>query len=73
MRKLIPLTLPLALLACNPVDTYPPVGLANPASVYCSEQGGEVVIRNTEEGQTGDCHLPGGRVIEEWEFYRANN
>ncbi len=24
MRKFIPLTLPLALLACTPVDTHPP-------------------------------------------------
>ena len=49
------------------------VGMPNPASVYCAEQGGESVIRDTPEGQTGDCHLPDGRVVDEWDLYRANH
>lgn len=62
-----------AITACSPVDTYPPIGLANPASVYCADQGGNVVIRDTAEGQVGYCHLPDGRVVEEWEFYRGES
>ena len=46
-------------------------GLANPASEYCVEQGGEVEIVDEADGQVGYCLLPDGRRIEEWEFYRA--
>lgn len=49
------------------------VDMANPASVYCAEQGGESVIRDTAEGQVGECHLPNGQVVGEWEYYRANH
>lgn len=47
------------------------VGMANPASVYCAEQGGRVEIRKGEGGESGYCHLPDGRVVEEWALYRA--
>ena len=47
------------------------VGMANPASVYCEEQGGRVEIRQGPNGQIGYCHLPDGRVVEEWELFRA--
>jgi putative hemolysin len=47
------------------------VGLANPASVFCIEQGGTLELRNTMEGSVGYCHLPDGTVIEEWELFRA--
>jgi putative hemolysin len=46
-------------------------GLANPASVYCVEQGGQVDIVDEGGGQVGYCELPDGRRIEEWEFYRS--
>lgn len=50
-----------------------PVGIANPASVYCAEQGGTVEFRQQPDGTAGYCHLPDGRVVEEWEFYRAQH
>jgi len=71
MKAISPLFIALLLVACSPEDRFPPVGLANPASVYCTNQGGDVLIRDTEEGQVGYCHLPDGRVVEEWEFYRG--
>ena len=80
MRSLtvIPLLLAAGFLsAC--VETSPAtpdapmVGMANPASVYCGEQGGESVIRDTPEGQVGECHLPDGSVVDEWAYYRANH
>lgn len=46
--------------------------IANPASVYCVQQGGKVEIVNTKKGQIGICILPDGRRIEEWKFFRAN-
>jgi putative hemolysin len=46
-------------------------GLANPASVYCVERGGEVEIVDEAGGQVGYCLLPDGTRIEEWELYRS--
>lgn len=48
------------------------VGLANPASVYCEEQGGRVDLREDEDGGSyGMCVFPDGTEIEEWEFFRS--
>jgi putative hemolysin len=45
--------------------------MANPASVYCVEQGGTLEIVTDENGaQTGICHL-GESACEEWSFYRG--
>jgi hypothetical protein len=48
-------------------------GVANPASVFCIEQGGTLEIRDEQNGQTGYCSLPDGTVIEEWEYFRQNS
>ncbi len=45
--------------------------LANPASVYCEEHGGELEIREGDEGQFGVCKLSNGVECEEWAFYRG--
>lgn len=47
------------------------IGMANPASVHCMQQGGKLEMRSGEGGQSGYCHLRDGRVVEEWELYRA--
>ncbi len=83
-RTLAPMLLALTAMACSlgspaspppaPTATLEPTseaGLANPASVYCLEQGGTLEIRNTDEGQVGYCTLPDGTVCEEWAFYRG--
>ena len=64
--------LALAGCAATPAENSP-VGMANPASVFCQEQGGTLEIREGPDGQSGYCHLPDGRVIEEWELYRAHH
>lgn len=46
------------------------VGLANPASGYCLKQKGRLEMREGPGGTTGYCHLPNGRVVEEWRLYR---
>lgn len=48
-----------------------PVGIANPASVFCEEKGGTVEIHEEAAGQVGFCHLPDGRILEEWAFFRS--
>jgi putative hemolysin len=48
-------------------------GLANPASVYCEEQGGTVDIRTDETGgQVGICVFPDGSEVDEWAYYRGD-
>ncbi|MGQ3675613.1 putative hemolysin [Xanthobacter sp. TB0139] len=55
-------------------ENQPPmVGLANPASQYCASLGGKLEMRTTPEGQVGYCHLPDGRIEEEWALFRANH
>lgn len=45
--------------------------LANPASVFCEENGGTLEIRDTAEGQVGFCLFEDGSECEEWAFYRG--
>lgn len=72
----------LALTGCT--EATPPekagpekVGMANPASVFCEEQGGTLELRpvglSAAEGVAGYCHLPDGRVVEEWAYYHEHN
>jgi putative hemolysin len=46
-------------------------GLANPAAVYCEEQGWNVTITENELGQAGYCDVPGMGLCEEWALYRS--
>ncbi|KMO44545.1 hypothetical protein VQ03_02575 [Methylobacterium tarhaniae] len=49
------------------------LALGNPASAYCTSIGGRLEIRNEAKGETGYCHLPDGRVVEEWQLFRKAN
>jgi putative hemolysin len=45
--------------------------MANPASTYCMENGGESEIRTAEDGsQTGYCKFDDGSECEEWAYFR---
>ena len=47
-------------------------GLANPASVYCEEQGGTLDIRTDDSGgQVGFCVFSDGSEVEEWAYFRG--
>lgn len=48
------------------------VGIANPASTNCVKLGGTLEIVDGEGGQYSLCHLPDGRVCEEWALFRDN-
>ena len=78
MRLLTACTILLALAACGsdaePSDTSTsPAGLANPASVFCVDQGGTIEIVDETDGQVGYCNLPDGTRIEEWEYFRSQS
>ncbi len=47
--------------------------MGNPASAYCASLGGRLEMRQGPQGTTGFCHLPDGRVVEEWELFRSAN
>ncbi len=48
------------------------IGMANPASVYCEDQGYTLEIRSDAEGnEYGVCIFPDGSECEEWAFFRG--
>ena len=76
MKRLVAAVAVLVMLSaagCSGDDSSDePVGMANPASVYCEEQGGELDIRIDAEGnETGFCVFEDGSEVEEWAFYNG--
>jgi putative hemolysin len=54
----------------NESDTV--IGMANPASVYCEEQGGTLEMRQDADGGTyGVCIFADGSECEEWAYFRG--
>lgn len=52
-------------------DQDSPLDMANPASLYCEEQGGRLEIRQSKDGsQAGYCIFPDGSECEEWAYFR---
>ena len=77
MKKILFLGYVIAsLTACSSVSeqnmTPTSVGMANPASQYCIDQGGQLDMKNEAQGQVGYCQLPDGKVVEEWALFREN-
>jgi putative hemolysin len=48
-----------------------PAGIANPASVYCEEQGGTIDMRTNDAGAYGVCVFDDGSECDEWAFFRG--
>ncbi len=56
---------------CKPGDNAS-IGMANPASVYCTENKGTLEIRTDENGgQVGVCVFEDGSECDQWAFYRG--
>src|SRR5579859_2593375 len=78
MKTAFATLLVLALSACSTSspaprhdDSKPTVGMPNPASVACVNQGGKLDLRKDATGNvTGICVLADGRQCEEWALYR---
>lgn len=74
--RVVILSLLLAGCAASPSPDAPPppgVGMANPASVYCLQQGGTLNPVQTPRGVRTECKLPRGEVIDEWTLYRRDH
>lgn len=68
----------LVLSACAapptpPTEAAPQLGLANPASVFCLQQGGKLRRVTTAAGEHGICVLPDGREVDEWAYFRQHH
>lgn len=49
------------------------VGLANPASVNCLDQGGQLVMKEKPDGsQYALCYFDDNRACEEWAMFRGD-
>ncbi len=48
------------------------IGIANPAAVYCKEQGGKEETKTFASGQKGFCVFTDKSVCDEWDFYRGD-
>ena len=73
MRWVLVVLCCLTLAGCADAETdEPEAEVANPASVYCEEQGGTVEIRTDDTGeQLGVCVFDDGSECEEWALYRG--
>jgi putative hemolysin len=64
----------LKLTACNSEKLLltGTAEIANPASVYCTQQGNKLEIRTAADGsQSGVCIFPDGSTCDEWAYYRG--
>ncbi len=62
----------------SPVETTAgqetPIGMPNPASVYCIDRGGELeTLTDVDGNETGTCIFPDGTEKEEWEYWYENH
>lgn len=64
---------PLTQVTPEPAATdMSQVGMPNPASVYCEQNGNKLEIVTAADGsQSGRCVFPDGSVCDEWAYYRG--
>jgi putative hemolysin len=56
---------------CAIGDSIEIIGMPNPASVFCEEQGGTLEMREGEAGTVGFCIFDDGSQCEEWSFFNG--
>jgi putative hemolysin len=64
----------ILLAACGPnqASPTPQAGMANPASVYCEQNGGKLDLRqDASGGVAGICIFPDGSECDEWAYFRG--
>ncbi len=60
------------LIGCSSYDTEYN-STANPASVYCVQQGGELEAVTENEGRVTYCVFSDDERVEQWQYYRDNH
>ena len=71
-QQLYTVTLDCAQSATTAAGGEGTVGMANPASVNCSQQGGTLSIEEGSGGQIGVCYFEDNRQCEEWALLRGD-
>ncbi len=83
MRRIVTIIIILmALTSCTAAKTQvvpdpaaadkPQLNMANPASVFCEQQGNKLEIRTAADGsQSGVCVFPDGSTCDEWAYFRG--
>lgn len=61
------------LTGCARQENEYTVSMANPASVYCVEQGGQLEMVTENEQRVTYCVTKDGEKIEQWEYFRQNH
>ncbi len=62
----------LASCSTNQASPATPANMANPASVYCEQNGGKLEMRQDASGGTaGICKFPDGSECDEWAYFRG--
>ena len=61
-------SLPGSVFGKNETSTAPQEGYANPAAVYCIDQGFDYELVTTDIGVVGMCKFPDGTSCDEWDF-----
>jgi putative hemolysin len=62
----------LLALAVRALKSPDHTGTANPASVYCAQNGGMLSVITAPDGsQSGRCKFSDGRDCEEWDYFRS--
>ena len=62
---------PESTAAATPEAAQEGAGMANPASVYCEQNGGKLEIRDETDGPVGYCMFTDGSECEEWAYMRG--
>ena len=72
MRYALLLTMLCGFLvcACPAAQAQQLIGMPNPASTFCVESGGSLVIGDTGSGEVGTCVYENGLAVDEWALYR---
>lgn len=68
MKVAIWIVMLVALSACGAPETAEPVGMANPAAVYCLGLDYESQTVETAAGEDAVCIFPDGTQCGEWDF-----
>ncbi|HTY14800.1 MAG TPA: DUF333 domain-containing protein [Methanoregulaceae archaeon] len=64
--------LPTTIIVTMAPPTSNATGIANPASVYCVQVGGNVSIMKDAQGnEYGVCNFPNGTSYDEWALFRG--
>lgn len=78
MKYLLSLLLAAGVISCTAATEettkQTKIGTPNPASKYCVDNGGKIIMKKDSEGNTfGICKLKNGEEVDEWEYFRENS